>query len=78
MQQTHNRMSAMHKSTYRGDVKDKTYREDGNYAKNVLMSTPHYPRDRQSDTIGRDLYEDNEGGGDSATGRFVSYDASSF
>jgi hypothetical protein len=33
MQQTHNRMSAMHKSTYRGDVKDKTYREDGNYAK---------------------------------------------
>ena len=51
-QQTHNRMSAMNESTHRGDVKDKTYRENGNCAKNVLMSAPHYPRDRQSDTIG--------------------------
>jgi hypothetical protein len=51
-QQTHNRMSAMHESTHRGDLKDKTYLENGNCAKNVLMSAPHYPRDRQSDTMG--------------------------
>jgi hypothetical protein len=50
--QTRNRMSAMNENTYRGDVKDKTYQENGNCAKNVLMSAPHYPRGRQSDTIG--------------------------
>jgi hypothetical protein len=51
-QLTHNRTSTMHESTHRGNVKDKTHQENGNCAKNVLMSAPHYPRDCRSDTIG--------------------------
>ena len=49
---TNSKMSTMHESTQRGNVKDKTYQENGNCAKNVLMSAPQYPRDPQSDTIG--------------------------
>ena len=36
-QQTHHRMSAMHESTYQGDVKHGTYREDRSCAKDVVM-----------------------------------------
>jgi hypothetical protein len=50
-QLTHKRTSAMHESTHSGTVKDRTYQENGNCDKNVLISAPHYPRDCQSDTI---------------------------
>ena len=46
---TNHRMSAMHESTYKEDVKNKTYRENRSCAKNV-MTALHYPRDRQTHT----------------------------
>jgi hypothetical protein len=49
-QQTHQRMSAMHKSTYQEDVKTETYQEDRSCAKNVVMQALHHPRDRQTYT----------------------------
>jgi hypothetical protein len=51
-QLTHNRTSAMHEITHRGTVEDKTYQENGNCDKNVLMSAPHYQGDCRSDTMG--------------------------
>ena len=60
-QKTHNRMSAVNENIHRGDVKDKTYRENGNYTKNVLMSALHYPiRHHRSSTDAKDLYKDKE------------------
>jgi hypothetical protein len=47
-----NRMSAMHKSIYLEGVKYETYRVNRNCAKNVMMTAPHHPRDRQTDTTG--------------------------
>ena len=61
-QQTHNRMSFKHESTHREDVMDKTYRENGNCAKNVLIPStlPMRPpiRHHGSGTDGQDLYND--------------------
>jgi hypothetical protein len=48
--QTHHKMSAMHESTYQEDVMNETYRENRNCAKNVMVTAPHHPRDRQTDT----------------------------
>ena len=36
-------------------MRDKTYREEGNCAKNVLLSALHHQRDRQFDTTGLTL-----------------------
>ena len=40
----------MHESTYQEDVMNETYRENRNCAKNVMVTAPHHPRDRQTDT----------------------------
>ena len=48
--QTHDRMSAMSENTYREDKMNETYRENRNCAKDVMVTAPHYPRDRQTDT----------------------------
>ena len=45
----------MNESTHRGDMRDKTYREEGKCAKNVLLSALHHQRDRQFDTTGLTL-----------------------
>ena len=53
-QMTHNR-SAMNENTHREDMRVKTNREEGNCAKNVLLSALHHQRDRQIDTTGLTL-----------------------
>jgi hypothetical protein len=49
-QQTHHKMSTMHKNTNQEDVKNETYRENGSCAKNVEMTALHHPRDHQTHT----------------------------
>jgi hypothetical protein len=47
---TDNRMSTMNESTKTGDMGDKTYREEENCAKNVLLSAIHHQKDCKFDT----------------------------
>ena len=60
-QKTQDNMPAVNKNIDRGDVNDKTYRVNGNYTKNVLMSAIHYQiRHHRPSADAKDLYKDEE------------------
>ena len=60
-QKTQTNMPTVNENINRGDVNDKTYRENGNYTKNVLMSALHYQiRHHRPSADAQDLYKDEE------------------
>ena len=60
-QKTQHNMPAVNENIDRGDVNDKTYRVNGNYTKNVLMSAIHYQiRHHRPSADAQDLYKDEE------------------